>query len=255
MRVSRSAAVSPQLALQLALLTGLLVACSSATATKARPLPTPSVLPGEAGKPAPTIIGDAHAALLAATSVHVTGTFTPNARSTQRLDLRLTRVNGQPAATGTVTTVTRSGARASTVTLALIRVGSHLYVRGDRSYYARIGPKAAAVAGRWLSLPIAQDKSVADLTDLTTLAAGLSSTSADRVRGIQQLRGAGVVIVTTGSGATLYVAQAGPPRPLRLQRTATSASAVTGTVDFADYDAPLSFAAPAGAINIATVRS
>jgi hypothetical protein len=256
MRASRLAAV-PAL---LALLTGLLVACSSDTATRARSLPTPSQpsrLPGEAGKPASTIIGDARAALLAATSVHVTGAFTQKATSTQRLDLRLTRVNGQPAATGTVTTVTRAGTKTQTVTLALIRIGTHLYVRGDRAYYARIGPKAAAVAGRWLVLPIAQDKSVEDLTDLATLAAGLASSPADRVLGVERLGGAGVVAVRAAAGATLYVAADGAPRPLRLQRTTTSsasASSVAGTLDFADYNAPVRVVAPAGAIDIAKVR-
>lgn len=238
-----------------ALLAGLLAGCSSGTATKARSLPTPSPLRGEAGKPASTIIADARAALLAATSVHVSGTFTQNSRSTQRLDLRLTRVKGSPVATGTVTTVTGSGATGSTVTLALIRFGSSLYVRGDRSYYARIGPKAAAVAGHWLSLPIAQDKSAADLTDLATLAADLSSTAADRVQGTRELGGRSAVVVTAGPGATLFVSAAVPTRPLRLQRTATSASPVSGTLDFADYDAALRVAAPAGAIDIAKVRS
>jgi hypothetical protein len=233
---------------------GLVAACSSSTDTKARPLPTPSRLPGEAGKPASSIIGDARAALLAATSVHVTGTFTQTSQSSQRLDLRLTRVKGQPAATGTVVTVTRTGAKSSSVTLALVRLGSQLYVRGDRAYYARIGPKAAAVAGHWLVLPIAQDKSVADLTDLQTLAGGLSSASGDRVRGIQQLAGANVAVVTAASGATLYVSQTGAPRLARLQRAGTSASPVTGSLDFADYNAPLSVVAPAGAIDIAKVR-
>jgi hypothetical protein len=248
------------------LLPGLLGACSSGTATKARPLPTPSRLSGEAGKPASTIIADARAALLASTSVHINGAFTQNSRSSQRLDLRLTRVNSQPAATGTVTTVTTSGAKASTVTLDLIRLGSRLYVRGDRSYYARIGPKAAAVAGHWLSLPIAQDKSVADLTDLATLAAGFSSATSDRVNGTAQLGAHRVVVVTAGAGATvstvsdlsilftLSVAADGAPLPLRLQRTATSASPIAGTLDFSEYDAALQVAAPLRAIDIAKVR-
>lgn len=236
------------------LLTALMAACSSATATRARSLPTPTALPGEAGKPAATIIGDARAALLAATTVHVSGSFTQNSAAVQRLDLHLTRVKGQPAAIGTVTTVTRSGARTATVRLTLIRLGSHLYVRGDRAYYTRIGPKAAAVAGHWLSLPIAQDRSVADLTDLATLAAGLASSPADRVLGTDRLGGAGVVVVRAASGATLYVAATGPARPVRLQRAMASGAPVTGTLDFTDYDAPVSVAAPPGAIDIAKVR-
>ncbi|HEX4015152.1 MAG TPA: hypothetical protein VHX15_00305 [Frankiaceae bacterium] len=249
MRASRPAALP-------ALFTGLsaavMVACSSGTATRARSLPTPSKLTGEAGKRASTIVSDARAALLAASSVHVKGAFTHNSTSDQRLDLQLTRVNGQPAATGTVTTVTRSGAKSQTVTLALIRLGGRLYVRGDRAYYARIGPKAAAVAGHWLVLPIAQDKSVADLTDLATLAAGLASASSDRVQGVSRIGTHRVVVVAAGAGATLYVLADGPSRPIRLQRS--GASAIAGTIDFSDYNAPLKVAGPAGAIDIAKVR-
>jgi hypothetical protein len=238
-----------------ALLVGLLVACSN-TATRPRPVPTSPAPSGEAGKPAATIIADARNALLAATSVHLLGTFTITSagapRSTQRLDLRLTHVRGQPAATGTVTTVTGSGAKATSVTIALIRLGGTLYIRGDRAYYARIGPKAVAVAGRWLSLPTAQDRSVAELTDVSAVAQGFSTTAGTRVRGTAQLGGTPVVQVMAGTDATLYVAARGRPRPLRLQRSST-ATGVLGTVDFGDYDAPLTVTAPAAPIALARV--
>ncbi len=235
------------------------VAGCSSTATRARAVPTPSRPSGEAGKPATTIISDARKALLASTSVHVMGAFTAvassgAATSMQRLDLRLTRIKGTPAATGTVTTVTGSGAKASTVTLSLIRLGSRLYVRGDRAYYARIGPKAAAVAGHWLALPVSQDESVASVTDLTAIAAGFSGAAGDRVEGTRQLGDTTVVVVTAGPGASLSVSATGAPRPVRLQRSDTAPAGVAGTLDFSEYDAPLTVAAPAGAVDLATVR-
>ena len=60
--------------------------------------------------------------------------------------------------------------------------------------------------------------------------------------------------MTAGPGATLYVAASGAPRPLRLQRSGTSPAGVAGTLDFSDYDAALTVAAPAGAIDIAKLR-
>ncbi len=240
------------------LLVSVLLGCSSA-ATRPRPAPSPSRASSEAAKPAATIVDDARSALLSATSVHISGTFTTvgesaAASSTQRLDLRLTRVNGEPAATGTVTTVTRDGAKSQTVTLSLIRLGTHLYIRGDRAYYARIGPKAVAVAGRWLVFPTSQDMSVANLTDVSALAAGFSATKGGRVEGTRSLGSSTAVVVTAGIGATLFVAATGPSRPLRLQRAGTAPEGVTGTLDFTDYDVPLTVAAPAGAIDIARLR-
>lgn len=236
---------------------GALVACSAAS-THPRAVPTTPPPSGEAGKPAATIVNDARTALLAASSVRVTGTLTVNAAangsSAQRFDLRLTRVKGMPAATGTVTTTTVSGKNRSTVTLAIVRIGGALYIRGDRAYYARIGPKAVAVAGRWLSLPAAQDTSVAGLTDLSSIAAGLSYTSQDRVTGEARLGSAPVVVVMANASARLYVAASGVPRPLRLQRSLSGSSGANGTLDFSEYDAPLTVSAPAGAIPITRVR-
>jgi hypothetical protein len=60
--------------------------------------------------------------------------------------------------------------------------------------------------------------------------------------------------VTAGPGATLYVSATGAPRPIRLQRAVTAPSGVAGTLDFRDYDAALTVAAPAGAIDIAKLR-
>jgi hypothetical protein len=235
------------------LLPTLLLGCSS-TATHPRAVPTKPRSSGEAGKPAGVVVADARKALLAAKSVRVTGSFTltgsGTGASTQRLDLRLTHVRGQPAATGTVTTVTGSGAKRTSVTLALIRLGPTLYIRGDRAYYARIGPKAVAVTGRWLSLPIAQDKAVADVTDVAAVAAGLSPTANDRLGGTSKIGGLTVLQVTAGSDATLYVSAQGAGRPVRLERSLTAAAGVKGTLDFTDYDVPLTVSAPAGAVEL-----
>ncbi len=235
-----------------------LAACGG-TSTHPRPVPTTPRPSGEAGKPAATIMSDARAALLAASSVRITGTVAVRASgtgsTTQRFDLRLTRVKGLPDATGTVTTTSITGTKRLTVSLAIIRVGGTLYIRGDRAYYSRIGPKAAAVAGRWISLPAAQDTSVAGLTDLSIVAAGLASPSnRAQVVGTARLGSAPVIVVMPNSAAKLYVAASGAPRPLRLQRTLDVPAGGDGTLDFVDYDAPLTVTAPAGAIPIAKLR-
>jgi hypothetical protein len=238
-------------------LTALVLGCSG-NATHPRAVPTTPPPSGEAGKPAGVVIADARKALLAATSVHVTGTITvaPAATGTQaqRFDLRLTRIKKQPAATGTVTTVTRAGTKTTSVTLDLVRVGSAIYIRGDRAYYARIGPKAAAVAGRWLSFPASQDRSVAGLTDIATLSAGISTGARDRISGSARLNGVTVVVVMAGASSKLYVSASGPPRPVRLQRALAQPAGATATLDFSGYDAPLTVAAPVGAIPLAKVR-
>jgi hypothetical protein len=225
--------------------------------TKAQPTPKPS---GEAAKSGPTVIADAKQALLAARSVHVRGGFTSTKAgitTRQVIDVQVARgADGSALATGTVTTLKRATGKSSSVALALIRVGSQLYVRGDRAYYASIGPKAAAVAGRWLSTPITQDPRTADLTDIKQLAAGLSSAASATNLGVRQLGPFSAVAVRAASGAVLYVAATGPPRPLRLLRAAGSvpASSTVGTLDFAGYDVAVSVKAPAGAIDIAKVR-
>lgn len=246
----------------------LLAACGSNTITKARAVPTPPPPSGEVAKPATTIVADARQALLSARSVHVTGDFAASGTDAARqtLDLELARTTTAGAsialATGSVTTVTslviRDGGKSTTkrvtVKLDVIRVGSQLYIRGDRAYYARIGPKAAAVAGHWLSLPISADRSIAELTDITQLAAGLSGATSVSKLGLQKFSSKDVVVVRTSAGATLYVAATGAPEPLRLQRSTTDPGTLGGTLDFTDYGAAITVKAPAGAVPLARVR-
>ena len=233
-----------------------LAACGSTTTTKQRPIPTAPSPTGEAAKSAATIIADARRQLLAARSVHVTGSFTgsSSAPGSQRIDLHLGRgARGVPVATGTVTTTTTTAGKTTSVTLALIRVGNVLYLRGDRTYYSRIGRKAAAVAGRWLSLPLSQDRAVADVTDLVRLASGLTGTSGAKTLGLTQFGAQRALLVRSSAGAYLYVASSGPPRLLRLQRPAGS-TGLAGRLDFGSYDAALTVKAPAGAVALATVQ-
>lgn len=247
-------------------LTVVLAGCGSDTTTSARPLPSPPKPSGEAAKPAATIVADSRKALLSATSVHLTGTFLGIADAStsgsvspapgqQLLDLRLSRGSrNSPDAAGTVTTVATTAGKTTTTKIAIIRVGGTLYLLGDKAYYARIGPKAAAVAGKWLSLPISQDQAIADLTDVTPLANGLSGASSVSVQGVQRIDSGTAVVLHTGAGATLYVAATGTPYPLRLMRAGATPSAVSGTLDFTDYNAPVSIKAPAGAVALAKVR-
>ena len=262
--------------LSLAGLSVVLAACGSATSTHQRALPSPTPT-GEIAKSAATILADARGELLASRSVRVRGTVTqsivtaspsptpapsaspspapslkasPSAVSPttvqQRLDLRVGRgSNGEALASGTITTIASAGGQTLTVPIAVIRVGQQLFIYADKSYYARIGAKVARAAGHWLSLPVSQDQALANLTDVTQFAAGLSTTAA-KTGGELQLGSATAVVVQTG-GALVYVAASGAPRLLRLQRPAT-ANALAGTLDFSEYGATLSARAPAGAI-------
>ncbi len=217
--------------------------CVSTTTTKAGPVPSPPKPTGELAKPAAAIIADARKQLLAAHSVRVSGSINVNATTRQRIDLRLGKTaKGVALASGTVRTSTKK----STVTVSLVRVGKDLYVKGDRAYYQRIGPKAAGVAGHWLWLSIADDDALAAVTDARTLAAGLADPPHATTLGETRFGAEKAVEVRAGD-AIVYVASSGNPRLLRLQRT-------SGRLDFADYNARITVKAPAGAVPLAFVK-
>jgi hypothetical protein len=225
-----------------------LAGCSSATTTHARPVPSPAAPTGELAKPAKAILADARRELLAARSVRVSGTFSAAkaASSTrERIDLQLGRgVNGEALATGTVTTTVSASGRANAVPVALVRVAGTLYIRGDRDYYARIDPRVASAAGQWLSLPVGQDRSLSDLTDVTRLAEGLASPTASTAGELKL--GSQQAIVIRAGGAIAYVAAGGTPRLLRLQRPA--GNVLAGSLDFTGYGAALTVRPPARSV-------
>jgi hypothetical protein len=247
-------------------LTVVLAGCGSGTSTNTRPLPSPPKPSGEAAKAPATIVADAQKALMDAKSVHLTGSFLGVAGATpsgatgagtgqQTLDLRLTRDRkGAPLATGFVQTVVTSGSKSTTTKIGITRVGATLYLFGDKAYYQQISSKAATAAGKWLSLPATQDKAIADLTDISALAKGLSGATSVTSPGMVRLDAGTAILLRTGAGATLYVAATGAPYPLRVVRAAATPSAISGTLDFADYNAAFTVKAPKGAVALAKVR-
>ncbi len=225
----------------------VLVACSNGTTTRTQSAPSPPAATGEIAKSAKAILADARRELLATRSVRVTGTISTKAGTptTEKIDLRLGHsAKGEALAMGTVTTTLTSAGRTSQVAVELVRVGGDLYLHGDRDYYARIDPRVASVGGQWLSLPVGQDRSLSDLTDVTQLASGLNASGAStagRIRfGTQQ------AIVVRAGGALAYVAASGRPLLLRLQRP--QGNAVAGLLNFTGYDAALSVRPPARSV-------
>jgi hypothetical protein len=247
-------------------LTVVLAGCGSGTSTSTRPLPSPPKPSGEAAKPPATILADAQKALMDAKSVHLTGSFvgvveaSPSAPAgagtgQQTLDLRLTRDRkGAPLATGFVQTVVTSNGKSTTTKIGIIRVGATLYLFGDKAYYQRISSKAAAAAGKWLSLPATQDKAISDLTDIDALAKGLSGATSVTSPGLVRLDAGTAILLRTGAGATLYVAATGTPYPLRVVRAAATPSAISGTLNFTNYNAVLAVKAPKGAVALAKLE-
>ena len=243
---------SPRLSMTIGLaLFGMLAGCSGATTTHQETAPS-STPTGEIAKPANTILADARGELLAARSVRVTGTFaaTSGDHAKERVDLRLGRgPKGEALAMGTVTTTVTKAGHVSQVVVSLLRAGETLYLRGDRDYYARIDPRVANVAGRWLSLPVGRDQSLSDLTAVTRFAAGLTTPDAG-VEGQLKLGSQQAIVVRAG-GALAYVSASGRPLLLRLQRP--EGNAVAGILDFTDYGAALSVRPPADAVALQSV--
>lgn len=195
-------------------------------------------------RPAPSrsagaLLSDAKHALAAARAVRLTGSITEGG---QRLTLDVRLVGS----TGGVGTVAFGG-----VAFDVERIGSVLYLRGDAAAYRRLGgaPAAAALAGKWIKAP-ASTPGLGSFTAVTTLSsleqalvptARLSRTKPTTIRGHR------VVGVADGTdGTVLYVAATGPAYPVQLRKTSGPA---TGTIDFIDYNQPVSLTAPPAAID------
>lgn len=203
-----------------------------------KPLPEVSS-PAVSSLTAEQIVTEAQRALAQAASVHITGSYRENNKPVT-VDMRI----GQgDKATGTVTS---DGS-----TVQLRRVGDQLFVLGDDKFLAALGPDAVKSKGKWLVGPIAQaDRGLANLTDLQRFAGTLSpGTGTLTKEAVRPLAGTPAVSVRSSTGARLYVADTGAADPLRVERT----GAVTGFVDYRDYNAPVDVTAPTPTVPLASV--
>ncbi len=133
--------------------------------------------------------------------------------------------------------------------LSLVVVDRRIYVKGPDYWNATNPNYTAKIGDHYGIVPPGHDDPAAGFGPLA-IADGLVGKGASARTGETiTINGAQAQALIT-PGATLYVAVDGKPRVLRIAQTSGD---YTGTIDFTDYDAPVTIAAPAGAVDIAAL--
>jgi len=217
------------LALLLLALAATLAACGGSGGTKGN---------GEAGKTADQIIADTRAAVLAASSVHVSGSGLSSG-SPLALDLRLVAGKGGK---GRIT--------ANGVTFDMVRVGPTAYFKAGSKFWSGFGGGAAAalLENRWLKASASTGKlaTFTPLTDIGKLFKALLD-SHGQLEKIGESTVAGVPVVGVrdkSQGGTLYVATTGAPYQVAIRK------AGKGGISFDGWNAPVALKAPANAVDL-----
>jgi hypothetical protein len=198
---------------------------------------------GEAGKSAKQIVADAGKAAKAASSVRMTGSI-PGPKGSLSVDLQVAKPS---SATGTINL---EGTK-----VRIVRIGSTVYVNGDRAFWTKLlGPGAAKrFAGHWLKTSASQPNfaGFARLTDINQFFKGaVQSHGALEKKGTTTYKGQQVIaIVDAGNGGTFYVAAKGQPYPVAILAGSGSSK---GAIQFTDWNAKVSAVAPTGAVALPT---
>jgi hypothetical protein len=235
---------APALAIAAAAATVLLAGCSQGTSghasTSTQPGPgtsAPKPKPagnGVAALPAAEIVTKAGQALRQAKTVRVSADLV-NGTDKIKVDLRISGVKG---ATGTVSV--------GSAPFTILRIGATAYLKGDAATWTKAGAGQAAqmLAGKWIKVPT-NDKNFAEFvkfTQVATLADLFVAAGGTADKATTTLRGQAAVKLSDPDGSALYVATQGRPYPLRVQQAATASD--HGTVDFTDFDRPVTLTPP-----------
>jgi hypothetical protein len=179
----------------------------------------------------------AAAALKAAKSVHVRGTAINDGKPVHA-DLR---IQGN-ASTGTMQL--EEG-----VKLEITTIGNTTYLKANQQTWQTLGVPAAAaqrLADRWVKT---RPQQVTGLTGFTldNLAAQLIKDDSPWEPKVERitLDGNKVVVISQQDGSKLYVANTGPPYPLRGEEKGANA----GRIDFTEYGTDFHITAPANAVD------
>ncbi len=130
----------------------------------------------------------------------------------------------------------------------IIKVGDDTYVRAGRTYYEALGEADAAplLAGHWVRLSSKQAGEYRYFTQeglalaVAQYTTGLTGPVTTTTLGEEK-----AVSASSSNGSTLWAANTGDPYPLRLKMSGTD----TGTLEFSDYGAEVSIAAPPEALD------
>jgi hypothetical protein len=193
---------------------------------------------GEATKSAAQVVTDAKTAAAGTAGVHVTGTFADAGKSAA-LDLTVGKDGGKGF-------IAQGGARAD-----IARVGDTAYMRASTAFWRKFAGAGAAqlLHDKWL-------KGSATKQPFAAFAHFMSTTGliGDAFKNHGKLTNLGektykgrkvVAIKDAKDGSILYVAATGTPYPV--------AAVGGGTINFADWDKPVSVSAPKDAVDISSL--
>ncbi|HEY2787835.1 MAG TPA: hypothetical protein VGI72_00195 [Gaiellales bacterium] len=192
----------------------------------------------EPARPAAQILRDAHTAVAAATSVHLSGHVTST--TPVILDLHLDRTGGSGA-------VSSKG-----IAFRVTRIGNAAYFTGTQAFYRHF-TNAAGIAllnGKWLKVPATDTRfsAFSALTDMTGLLGQVLQPSGTVVKaGTRTLDGLRVIALhdTTNRG-TLYVAATGAPYPVEV----VTGGAHPALVKFDHWNQAITLRAPSPLVHL-----
>jgi hypothetical protein len=222
----RRTAISPTLALAVAL--AGLAGCGSSTDN------------GVASKSATEILAAAKAAAQSATSVRI---ISKNAQGplTLTVNLELSSNAGRGHISGLG------------VDFEVIRIGGTLYLKGNPTFYRRLGGAAAhAPPGTWLKAPVNSGPlaQFAAFTDLPGEVGRLLTSANPVTKGATTTTNGQKAIELKQTGqlyaGKIYVATTGKPYPIQITRTGRE----TGRTTLTNWNQPVSLSAPSSTISI-----
>lgn len=186
----------------------------------------------EAATSASRVLSAAKSALFNASSVHVSGTMTDHG---QREKLDMWFVGRNTAGTETV----------NGMEVHIVKIGDTAYIKAPQSFWTKTaGARAAALGNKWIKSS-GKDSNTSGLT-LQALAASINTDDSPLRQDVKHatFHGKKALVLTQKDGSKMYVADAKPPVPLRLENSGAS----KGSLDFSDYGAGHQIAAPKGAV-------
>jgi hypothetical protein len=199
---------------------------------------------GEEKKAATQVFADAKAAVLQASSFHVSGQ-TGEGTAALSLDVSLSSTRGGGR-------ITVQGA-----TLQLVASGRELYLKADANSWQKLSVKPAAsqlLANRWIKVPTtnADFSELAALLDSSKFMKNLTAEGRVTKHAVTKIDGNRAIPLVDSRGGTLYVAATGPAYILKIVDTGKS-SGGPGTVTFDHYGDATVPPVPTGAVDFGTL--
>lgn len=143
---------------------------------------------------------------------------------------------------------TKGSVSTNGTTFQIVKIGDQAYVKGSKATYTALtNARIAEIIGdRWLHLSGSQAASYTGIT-LSNITSSLNTATWAKAVTRTKLDGKDVVVITnTKDSSQVYVANTGTPYPLKGQ----GKTAAAGSWRLTDYNAPVTIAAPADALDL-----